>query len=291
MRKTLLDISGKIDAFTVAIYEQITTVAEAQKIPFFIVGATARDLVLHHGYGIEVGRATKDIDLAVQVASWDEFQELKQSLMQTGQFAETKMTQRLQYENTIPVDIVPFGSITEADGLISWPPDHAVRMNTLGFEDAYSNAIPVRLRAKSELDVLVASPASLAALKLLSWQQRAPENTKDAIDLILIIKKYLDIGNHERLHDEHKDLVNDDFDYVQAGARLLGRDIASALSDESMAEVHQIIEQQTVDGDKYSLVEDMSRGESAESVQENLLLLKCIKQGVLDITHKSGKLK
>lgn len=291
MRKTLLNISGKIDAFTVAIYEQIATVAEAQKIPFFVVGATARDLVLHHGYGIEVGRATKDVDLAVQVASWDQFQELKKSLIQTGQFAETKMTQRLQYKNTIPVDIIPFGSITEADGLISWPPDHAIRMNTLGFEDAYNHAISVRLRAKPELDVLVTSPASLAALKLLSWQQRAPENTKDAIDLIFIIKNYLDIGNHERLHDEHKDLVNDDFDYVQAGARLLGRDIASALSDESMAEVHQIFDEQTANSDKYPLVEDMSRGESAESVQENLLLLKNIKQGVLDFTHTSGKLK
>jgi len=77
MSRTLLDISGKIDVFTVAIYEQIVSVAESQNIKFFIVGATARDLVLHHGFGIEARRATKDIDLAVQVASWDEFQALK----------------------------------------------------------------------------------------------------------------------------------------------------------------------------------------------------------------------
>ncbi len=164
----MLNISGKLDPFTVAIYEQIATVAESQKIQFFIIGATARDLILRHGYGIEARRATKDIDLAVYVASWDEFQELKNNLIETGKFAETKMTQRLQYKKAIPVDIVPFGAITEADGTIGWPPDHDIRMNILGFEDAYSDAMPVRLRANPELDVLVASPTSLAALKLMA---------------------------------------------------------------------------------------------------------------------------
>ncbi len=283
----MLNISGKLDAFTVAIYEQIATVAESQKIQFFIIGATARDLILHHGYGIEARRATKDIDLAVYVASWDEFQALKNNLIETGQFAETKMTQRVQYEETIPVDIVPFGAITEVNGSISWPPDHDIRMSILGFEDAYNDAMPVRLRAEPELDVLVASPASLAALKLMAWKERAPENTRDATDLIFIIQNYLDIGNHKRLQDEHSDLVGEDFDYVRAGARLLGRDIASVLSDDAIAVVLQIIREQTADGDRYPLVEDMSRGRAGEVFQENLMLLKFLKQGVLDIIHLS----
>jgi len=282
MKRTLLDISEKIDSFTVSIYDLLVSVAESQNIKFFIVGATARDIVLHHGFGIEVRRATKDIDLAVQVASWDEFQGLKKNLIKTGRFAETKMTQRLQYKGIIPVDIVPFGAITDADSSISWPPDYAIRMNVLGFEDAYSDALPVRLRAEPELDVLVISPTSLAALKLLSWKDRSPENTRDAIDLIFIIQNYLDIGNHKRLQDEHSDLVDDDFDYVRAGARLLGRDIAMVLSGEAITEVHQIIKEQTADGDKYPLVEDMSRGESAEVLQENLTLLKYLNQGISD---------
>jgi len=244
MRRTLLDISEKIDSFTVSIYDLVTSVAESQNIKFFIVGATARDIVLHHGFGIEARRATKDIDLAVQVASWDEFQGLKKNLIKTGHFAETKMPQRLQYKGIILVDIIPFGAITDADSSISWPPDYTIRMNILGFEDAYSDAMPVRLRAEPELNVLVTSPTSLAALKLLSWKDRSPENTRDAIDLIFIIQNYLDIGNHERLQDEHSDLVDDDFDYVRAGARLLGRDIATVLSDEAIAEVHHIIKEQ-----------------------------------------------
>ena len=101
MRRKLLDISGKIDQQTVAIYELIASVAEAKNIKFFVVGATARDLVLHHGFGIEVRRATRDIDLAVQVPNWDEFEALKMELIDTGSFIETRMMQRLQYQETI----------------------------------------------------------------------------------------------------------------------------------------------------------------------------------------------
>jgi len=289
MRRTLLNISGKLDPFTVAIYEQIAAVAESHGIQFFIIGATARDLILHHGFGIEARRATKDIDLAVHVASWDEFQALKNNLIRTGQFSETKMTQRLMYQESIPVDIVPFGSIKETDGSIAWPPDHDIRMSILGFEDAYGDALTVRIKAEPELDVLVASPTSLAALKLMAWKERAPENTKDATDLIFIIQNYLDVGNHERLQDEHSYLVDEDFDYVRAGARLLGRDIAKVLSDQAIAEVKLILEEQTVDGDRYPLVEDMSRGEIVEVFQENLILLNFLKQGVVDIIHISDK--
>jgi len=196
------------------------------------------------------------------------------------------MTQRLQYQEIMPIDIVTFGVITEVDGSISWPPDFVIRMNTLGFEEAYIDAMPVKLRAEPELNVLVASPSSLAALKLLSWKDRAPENTKDAIDLIFIIKSYLDIGNHERLQNEHMDLVDENFDYVRVGARLLGRDIASVLGEKAIAVIRQVIEEQTVEGDRYPLLEDMSRGGAVEMIQENLLLLKNFKQGVLDVTDK-----
>ncbi len=67
MKRKLLNISGKIDPQTVAIYELVASVAESRSIKFFVVGATARDLILQHGFGIEARRATRDIDLAVQV--------------------------------------------------------------------------------------------------------------------------------------------------------------------------------------------------------------------------------
>ncbi len=283
MKRKLLNISGKIDPQTVAIYELVASAAESRNIKFFVVGATARDLILQYGFGIEARRATRDIDLAVQVKNWDEYEALKNGLVETGDFVTTKMTQRLQYHEKIPVDIVPFGAIKEADGSISWPPDHEVRMNILGFEDAYNDAVPVRLNTNPNLDVQVASLTSLAALKLIAWKERSPANTRDAIDLIFIIHSYLDAGNNERLAEEYPDLLDEEFDYVRTGARFLGRDIANCLGEETLTALKQILAEQTA-GDRYPLVEDMTRGSSSDQFEENLGLLKALKQGVIDIT-------
>ncbi len=242
-------------------------------------------MVFQHGFGIKAPLATKDIDLAIQISNWDEFEELKKGLIDNGQFTETRIAHTLEYNNLIPIDIVPFGEINEKDSSISWPPDHDIQMNVLGFDDAFNDAMLVRLKAKPELDILVVSPTSLVALKLIAWKDRAPANTKDAIDLIFIIRNYLDIGNNERLFEEHPDLVDDDFDYVRTGARLLGRDLVNSLEERTITALNQILDEQTIENDKYLLVEDMSRDGSDKLFEENLTLLKSLRQGIIDVTN------
>jgi len=59
-----LDLSGKIDEYTLALYyEHIIAAASALKIQFFVIGATARDLILDRNYNIRPFRATEDVDL------------------------------------------------------------------------------------------------------------------------------------------------------------------------------------------------------------------------------------
>ncbi|MBW2334453.1 MAG: hypothetical protein JRF06_05045, partial [Deltaproteobacteria bacterium] len=84
MKESLIDLSGKIDGFRVRLFETIAKAAESLNVPFFVVGATARDIILSEGYGIEVGRATKDIDLGVQVPDWSGYEQLKAGLVRTG---------------------------------------------------------------------------------------------------------------------------------------------------------------------------------------------------------------
>jgi predicted nucleotidyltransferase len=62
MSKNLLDLSGKIDDLTGGLFVAIASVATSLGIPFFVVGATARDMILSYGYGIQTIRATYDID-------------------------------------------------------------------------------------------------------------------------------------------------------------------------------------------------------------------------------------
>ncbi len=283
MSENLLDLSGKIDALIIAIFDAIVTVTRANDIRFFLVGATARDLILHHGYGIADRRATVDIDLGVQVSDWTEFGRLKEELLQISGFESAKETQRLLYQNSIPVDFVPFGDIQGQENEIYWPPDQSTRMRVLGFEDAYQNAQWVRLRSDPTLDVLVATPAGLATLKLIAWNDGI-DRGKDALDLAFLLRWYMDAAdNQKRLLGEHDDLLNaDEFDYERAGARLLGRDMAKLAAQETKQALMDILAHETGEGDDSRLVAAMTGGLYSESFDENLRLLEALEQGLVE---------
>ena len=62
MNNTSLDLSNKLPAEQVSVIRQVVRTAERQRLPLFIVGAQARDLLLQYVYDLKVHRATNDID-------------------------------------------------------------------------------------------------------------------------------------------------------------------------------------------------------------------------------------
>lgn len=70
MSSIFFDWSGKIDQPIIEALSALKQEADALNIPFFVVGATARDLILKQGYGIEPSRLTRDIDLGIKVAGY-----------------------------------------------------------------------------------------------------------------------------------------------------------------------------------------------------------------------------
>ncbi len=283
MSKSLLDLSGKIDPLLIEIFDAIAGVVVARDIHYFVVGATARDMILSYGHDIEIKRATVDIDLGVEVADWDEFHALKNGLAATGRFEPTQSAQRLLYERDLPIDIVPFGPLEHANKEISWPPDHSIRMNVLGFEDAYRAAQVVRLRTEPVLDIPFATPAGLAVLKIVAWRERIPQGGKDADDLAYMMRTYLDAGNQNRLVKEHPDLLaDDDFDYECVSARLLGRDMAKIMSPETRNAILEILERETGTQERYHLVENMANNYSTtgDAFEEYLQALEALKAGI-----------
>ena len=73
MMSTLLNISGKIDPRSSEVFDFVNSVLAELKMPYIVVGATARDLVLHHGHGARIQRATDDVDFAIEVPDWNAF--------------------------------------------------------------------------------------------------------------------------------------------------------------------------------------------------------------------------
>jgi len=158
-------------------------------------------------------------------------------------------------------------------------------MHIIGFEEAFTNSQTVRLRDDPIFDINVVTLAGLAVMKMVSWNDGYPNRRKDAGDLALIMSKYLDAGNSERIYNEHPDLLEpEDFDYVIAGARLLGRDMATILASDLKDKVLEVLDKETEKKDRYKLIEDMLMSNSLVDANfESLLgLLEEVKKGILE---------
>ena len=285
MNKKSLDLSGKIDKHFVGICQAFSKAADHLDIPFFLVGATALDLIFHKGYGIPAKRATYDIDLAVEVKNWTDFEALKNYLVSTDDFVQAPQAHRLNFQFSVDVDIVPFGAIADERGNIAWPPDQADVMSTIGFSDACEDAISVLLTKEPHLEIAVASPAAITVLKIVAWKGRGHDNRKDAIDLSNILGDYIRAGNNERLFSDHDDLLHTEaFDYDLSGSRILGRDIGKFLKPETKKFIQNILVEETQENNhsRNQLIIDMSDRYEQGAFSRNLTMLRTLLLGIED---------
>lgn len=247
MTSTLLDLSGKIDPLTISALTQIQKVTSDERIPFFVVGATARDILLEIAHQTASKRATADIDIAVFLEDWTQFEGIRRALIQSKDFEPGREFQRLIYRGRLPVDMVPFGGVAYANGQISWPPDGSFKMSVAGFEECYRHSIPVRLSRDPDLVVRVVSLAGLAILKLIAWDDNPDRRRKDAPDLFFIMSNYLDAGNLDRLFSEAADIVEaDNYDYELGSTRFLGRDMSGIASTSTRETLIGILERESL---------------------------------------------
>lgn len=217
-----------------ALLALMARICRAQQVDFMMVGATARDVLMHHLYDFPIERASWDMDFAVSVSSWEVFHQLKTALLESGQFMEsTNMPHRLdhfaQSGQRIPVDLVPFGGVEDDNSTIAWPPDMVVLMSVLGFQDVAVSAVQIRI--SDDQLVKIASLPGLAMTKLIAWLERGKENPKDASDLRYFLERYADAGNADRLHAQATLLEAHEYDIEIAGAQLLGMDAAAISPD------------------------------------------------------------
>jgi len=210
-----------VDPFTLSILELIDRLLRDAKIRYMLVGATARDLLLYHVFGHAVTRATYDLDFAILVKSWEQFAIVKRLFLNIpGCTDKGRNAQRLYYQPTgasfeTIIDIIPFGELETAERTIAWPPDADVVMNVAAFSDVFENSL--RVQARPDLIIPVASLPGLIVLKLFAWLDR--HEGRDVQDIRRLIETYTDAGNVNRLYEEEADeLERVGFDTILAGA-------------------------------------------------------------------------
>jgi len=279
MKNILINISGKIDSSYISAVKEIKKVADSLKISFFIIGAFARDIIMEHFYEIKATRMTMDIDLGIKVSSWNKFYKLINTLEKSGEFKKIKEKHRVLY-NDIIIDIVPFGGISDKNERIIWPPENEVVMSVMGFNEVYNYSTLVRLQNNPILEVKIPTLPGLAILKLFAWRDNFPNRSKDAEDLLFIMKNYENAGIFDKLYKSELQLLeSEDFDNQVAGIVLLGKEMSKICKNKTIEYLRKIIDEETSKNSNFNLIRDMLLLKR-DDFNRILYLIKKLKEGI-----------
>ena len=250
----------RVDAATYGLYAAVAAAANDLDIEWVVTGAASRVILLESVYGLPRGRATEDVDFAVMVETWDEYQALADRICRDPQFRrDARQRQRLQYSKGTYLDLVPFGGIETAGHVVRWPPpEQDFVMSVLGFREACADAVRVILN--NMLAVRVVSPVGLVLLKLVAWRDRHETHPRrDASDIAHVLRHFCTIETEKTLFDDHYDAVEAaDYDVDLAAARVLGRRTRELASEETYQQVFALLDNELEAGTASRLVRELS---------------------------------
>ena len=229
---------------TVAVIREIDSLMQELKLRYFLCGAMARDILLQHVYGIATGTVTADVDFAIAIEDWHQFETIKTGLIERKFEPSKKMAHRFYYRPAAradyPVDIIPFGKVAKADHRIEWPPDQTEIMSVIGYAEALASTVEVLI--EEQFAIPVTSLPGLVLLKLFAWTDRSLTVTKDALDIATVMRTYHEAGNEDRLYgQELRILQAAEFDLEAASPHLLGKDIRNIATPETLNQVLAIL--------------------------------------------------
>lgn len=221
-------------------------IAGRSGIPILLVGAFARDILFQGVSSVRTPRRTKDVDFAVMVKSWEEFERMRQDLLASGLFLPSeKVLHKVLYKGKYEVDLVPFGELVGQDGMLRcWPEDFGKVMNLCGFLEAFKASVS---KDFGGVDVRTLTVESLVVLKIIAWNDRK-ELVKDAEDLAFLLMEHASIPERIDMlwNPENLDLVERIDQHELQLACLLGRCVGRMeLEPNTRSLIIKILERET----------------------------------------------
>lgn len=223
------------------ILTELTTYFKKTGISFFVIGATARDIVMELN-NKKSGRLTYDLDIAITVNDWEQWQKVEEEIVSLENFSkDADQKQRFLYKDKFQLDIVPFGNVMKEDSKIFWPPDEDFAMSVLGFDAAEEASLKVNI--DQEIEIQIASLSGIFLLKITAWKDRNHKSNKDADDIGFILENYLSINDQRAAENHYEEVYADDQTIITGSAALLGIDVSEILKEypNDLATIKQIL--------------------------------------------------
>lgn len=212
------------------VFEAVEQACAAVGISFYLVGAVARDIWLTGIHKIPSGRITRDLDLALLIPHEDDYWKLRESLLRTGQFSEVRNAPvTLLYQGAIVLDLIPFGDLEVADGLVVLHRGEGVaNLCVNGFTEVFEGATEW-VDIDDQYQFRVCTLPGMVVLKLIAYSDRPEHRGKDLDDIAFILTNYVDIVGDE-LYEAQVDLLEADMTLPMISARILGRHLRPVLA-------------------------------------------------------------
>jgi len=249
------------------ILQELTDYFKTSGISFFVIGATARDIIMEL-HDESSGRLTHDLDIAITINDWEQYKTVEEGITQLPNFTkDPDQKQRFQYLGKFDLDIVPFGNIMKEDDKIFWPPDEEFAMSVLGFSAV--NEASLKVSIDEDINIQIASLAGIGLLKIVAWKDRNHKTNKDADDIAFILQNYLEIHRDESL--EHFEAVyTEDHTIVKGGAVLLGIHINHLLENypEAKQSIKEVLSSEVVKKEESKLINQILETHKALSYDE-----------------------
>jgi predicted nucleotidyltransferase len=257
------------------VFEIINETMMKHSVPYYLIGVSAIALELLKK-GIKPSRGTKDIDFAIMISTFVEYENICASL-KDKEFNKVKAPWTFYSDKyNVAIDILPFGEIEEKDSIKF--NERYSDLHILGFKEVLEDTEQVQIE-----DTIVNIPPlpGMIILKLVAWSDRPEERDNDLSDILKIIEHYFD-HNFDEIIEHHNDTFPEDgFDQLLIAAEVLGRKSKQYLEkSEALAErINKLLEINLNDARKSIIAKEWARIKDWE-IEYAFSILKSFQKGL-----------
>jgi predicted nucleotidyltransferase len=203
-----------------SVFVALERVMTLHNMDFYLIGAQSRDVWTNH---LSVAkRTTYDIDFAVYVPDQSAWEGISRQLVENENFRRDPIQPYRFYHDGMMLDLVPFGGL-EKDGEVILENPH-MELSVYGCTEVTAGA-----RTLSEKYKVITLPG-LCVMKLIAYNEKPDRRQKDWDDFLLVLSNYGDIAGEELFAGQYDDLMNSEFEFPIASARMLGRHIQAIVN-------------------------------------------------------------
>lgn len=207
---------------------------------FVLIGATVPQILLEFRQeSMATSRATRDLDALVEAHGWEDFGRIRERLLKEG-FDEGQTMNELRLNNEVQIDLIPYGpGLVEKDRL-AWPAKDSV-MSTIGIEEAFESAREEEIAPG--LAVPVVPAPGLVLLKIVAYLDRPENRARDLVDIVYYFEQYDSTPGQSRRFNvcSGVQVEDEEVTFEEAGAFLLGTEVARHAKPKSMEVVHRFL--------------------------------------------------